>query len=39
MGKEANTLFTVSVRTSFWTLEEHKPLIVAFLLPVISRRN
>ena len=39
MGKEAELLFSVPMGTYFCTLEEYEPLIITFLLPIISRRN
>ena len=39
MRKEVDLLFTVPVGTSFGTLEEHEPLIIALFLPIISRSN
>ena len=39
MGKGNDLLFTVPVGTSFWNLETHEPLIIAFFIPIISRRK
>ena len=39
MRKEADLLFTIPVGMPFWGLEENEPLIVAFFLPIISRRE
>ena len=39
MGKEADLLFTVTIRMPFWVLEEHEPLIIDLFLPVVNRRN
>ena len=39
MGKEADMLFNVPVGTYSWTMEEHKPLRIAFFLPIISGRK
>ena len=39
MRKEADLLFTIPVGTHFWVLEEHEPLITAFLLLIVSRRE
>ena len=39
MGKEADMLFNVPVGTYFWTMEEHKNLIIAFFFPIISGRK
>ena len=38
MGKEADLLFTVSICIPIWLLEEHEPLTVDSLLPIVSRR-
>ena len=39
MGKESDLSFTVLVGTYFCNVEEHEPLIIALLIPVISRRK
>ena len=39
MRKEEDLLFTVPVGASFWTLEEHEPLIIEPFLPIIYLRN
>ena len=39
MGEETDLLFNVPLGTSFWTLEEHEPLIIVLFLPIIYIRN
>ena len=39
IGKEENLLFTIPVGMYFWRLEEHKPLIVALFLPIVTHRE
>ena len=39
MGKEADLLFTVPVGIPGWGLGEHKPLIIALFLRIVSRRK
>ena len=39
MGKGADLLFTVTVGIPFWVLGEHKPLIIALFIPVVSFSN
>ena len=39
IGNEAYLLFNVPVGMTCWGLGEHEPLIIAFFLPIFSRRN
>ena len=39
MGNEADLLFTIPVGMPFWGLEDHKPIIVALFLPIVSRKE
>ena len=39
MEKEADLLFAVTVGIPFWRMGEHKHLIFAVFLPIVSRRD
>ena len=39
MGKEADLLFNITIGMHFWGLEDHKPLIVALFIPIVSLRE